>query len=495
MVLLSRPIGHNSPAGLRVTSYGRVKRPPEKAVAVRPTVFLSSTVRDFRDLRGAVKHWLEDSGFEALASDYADFDMRPDESAFDACFDAVRRSDFYILLLGFRRGSWYRDSISVTQQEYRVARESFEAYGAPIPILLIRREVQTLLRAGLTESSDFEDASHTRRFVEEVSATFEVTEEKSEPIERRANWLHDFDSFRDVVDVLRVALDLKSDLSRQRRLNAVAAEVETLLAHMMLNEQVRATPAIVEATRKLLIQLGIKETEADALIADKPDWTVRFPMPRHAALDLVVERHPLSSERERVELDAEDAGELFWFLLAGLAAPEAMRMEAVWDAARTGAFLDYDRGLRAFGSSELSTALSDVLADTVRYGAARRAVEPYLAKTLGELVEPINYGRRTYLDGDAATFIWAVHHVEANLYLRLAALYDWLNRRRDSPLPGSLYPLTPLGDEQVARILDETVTVESLRLHASTPGYLTTVWEPGRRQRPDAPDKGATEQP
>ena len=39
----------------------------------QPTVFVSSTIYDFADMRSALKYWLGEMGFRALLSEYNDF--------------------------------------------------------------------------------------------------------------------------------------------------------------------------------------------------------------------------------------------------------------------------------------------------------------------------------------------------------------------------------------------------------------------------------------
>ncbi len=122
---------------------------------VRPTVFVSSTIRDLRDLRGAIKFWLEEMGFEVQLSEYTDFDRKPEAGALEACFQRIRECDYYLLLIGENVGTWFNEPerISVTRQEYRVARASFEETRRPKIISLVRDNVLTVLRERRTARS------------------------------------------------------------------------------------------------------------------------------------------------------------------------------------------------------------------------------------------------------------------------------------------------------------------------------------------------------
>jgi hypothetical protein len=77
-------------------------------------------------------------------SEYNDMVKPAGANAFEACFESIRQADFYILLIGEKKGSTYSaaDHTSVTQQEYREAYTSFQARGRPIPVLFVRADVR-----------------------------------------------------------------------------------------------------------------------------------------------------------------------------------------------------------------------------------------------------------------------------------------------------------------------------------------------------------------
>jgi Domain of unknown function (DUF4062) len=110
----------------------------------RPRVFVSSTINDLRDLRSALKYWLEEMGLEARMSEFNDFERRPEQGTFDSCFTAIADCDYYILLIGSRKGSVYEGDVSVTQQEYRTA-AALAKQGKTKPVIFVRAEVLTAL--------------------------------------------------------------------------------------------------------------------------------------------------------------------------------------------------------------------------------------------------------------------------------------------------------------------------------------------------------------
>ncbi len=66
----------------------------------RPRIFISSTVYDFRDLRSALKFWLEEFGYEVLLSEANDFPQNPSDGSYDSCLDVIDGCDYFVLLVG-----------------------------------------------------------------------------------------------------------------------------------------------------------------------------------------------------------------------------------------------------------------------------------------------------------------------------------------------------------------------------------------------------------
>ena len=86
---------------------------------------MSSTIHDFKDLRSALKFYLEQQGCKVLASEYNDFTKPLDKHSYEACLKTISQADYFILLIGARVGGCYDkdEKISITQREYREAYE------------------------------------------------------------------------------------------------------------------------------------------------------------------------------------------------------------------------------------------------------------------------------------------------------------------------------------------------------------------------------------
>lgn len=214
----------------------------------KPRVFVSSTIADFRDLRSALKFWLEEMDFEVQMSEFTDFDRRPEEGTFESCFNAIKACHYYILLIGGRRGSVYTNGVSVTQQEYRVAAELAQQ-GLIKPIVFLRSEVATALaeRRAIAHSTvedgqgtsrnvggtsaTLDDPDFTQTFINEIGATQHGTASQYGP--SGSMWYYRFSAFRDVIDALRVTLLLQHPIRRQAQLANVRAELNANLAALV----------------------------------------------------------------------------------------------------------------------------------------------------------------------------------------------------------------------------------------------------------------------
>lgn len=195
----------------------------------RPTFFLSSTIYDFSDLRSAVKYFLEQQGCVVLASEFNDFSKPIEPHSYQACFDAIKKADYFVLFIGSRIGGWFdkENQISITQQEYREAYKLHE---------LGKLKIINFVRSDVWQSK--EDRSALAKYLESIEIDIETKEKivnhptkqlsnadfiirfinevgKNEETKRAlkdnsefptGNWLHVFKTFSDVMDVLQTQI-------------------------------------------------------------------------------------------------------------------------------------------------------------------------------------------------------------------------------------------------------------------------------------------------
>jgi len=323
----------------------------------RPRVFVSSTIADFADLRSALKCWLEELGLVVLESEYTDFERRPDADTFNSCFEAIGTCHYYILLVGGRRGSWYDEaqSISVTQQEFRVAAQ-LAREGKITPIVFIRQDVMTALEErralararipGISPASRvLNDPEFTERFVREIEQT---QIERLGPDDPAGTlWHYRFAMFRQIVDALRVALRLEGSVTRQNLLANLKWELNENLSILLMKTRHDNQPLPLSGL------LGYTRRTVK-LVATRGDPAIRL--------------------NERALRDTA------MFCLLALSQPDRLRDRALLDAISSGQFLLYNPTLgRPVPSSQqtLMYGLRDAIerCRAVRASLAEREIE------------------------------------------------------------------------------------------------------------------------
>ena len=439
--------------------------------ATKPTVFVSSTILDFHDLRSALKFWLEESGFEVWLSEYNDMEKNPGANTFDACFETIRRADFYVLLIGERRGSLFdaKNRVSVTQQEYRVGYEAFASEARPIPVLFVRSWVKNVLDGWATAkaqgSAPFKDARFVQRFVAEVTKEQETTDAvKGIGPYPLANWLHAFHDFGDVVSALRVALSLRADIPLQRVLAGIELDLEMSLSRLVQKHQLRLAEGrpIREELKNMLVERGVDEETANGVLDGyEADW----PFPAHWHFDSVARDVTLDvSNMVPVELDRQQTVRLSMYLFFGTVQPDALWLASLREAVHSGALLGYDPQTRRFHETELSLAAIELLHEVETYQARYDTARPIIDALLGPLASANELKQPGFnLPWEQAVFIWGLHQTQVNVYRRAASLYAYLRGRKDNPTPGSLLPTSALGPDMEEQIRRERATRVDIR--------------------------------
>jgi hypothetical protein len=191
----------------------------------RPTFFISSTIYDFRDLRSALKFYLEELGCKVLASEFNDFAKPLDVHSYEACLQAIHAADYFVLLIGSRVGGWYDEAqrVSITRREYREAHSLHKA-GRLKLLNCVRAEVWQVKEdrrelARFLETTSLDEPMRTAvtnypskfatnadfliEFINEVSRSEETRlAAQGQGVPPTGNWIHVFRGFRDLVDVL-----------------------------------------------------------------------------------------------------------------------------------------------------------------------------------------------------------------------------------------------------------------------------------------------------
>ena len=182
----------------------------------KPRIFISSTIYDFADLRSALKYWLTEAGFDVQMSEHSDFDKNSSLNSYEACLETIATCDYFILLMGGRKGGSYDGSISITRKEYQAAYELAKQGKVKKIINFVRQSVLDVIEdrkaAQNTEpSSILDDPKHITDFVREIKRIDDMKNGDT-PL---FNWVNSFNSFNDIVDVLNAELKLKISISEQ----------------------------------------------------------------------------------------------------------------------------------------------------------------------------------------------------------------------------------------------------------------------------------------
>lgn len=263
----------------------------------KPTFFLSSTVYDFKDLRSALKYVLEQQGCVVLASEHNDFPKSLDKHAHDACLATLSKADYYVLLIGTRVGSWYDEAqrISVTRQEYREAYKLHQQGKLKI-VSFVRGDVWRMREdrrelAGFLETLQIDarmkdqirnfpsrladDAEFLADFISEVSRDHDAQAATLDAAAKpTGNWVHTFDSFRDITDVVNAqvfhGLPIEQAILRRLLLREVSENLRICLIKFPNKKPVAPLPFIQRFYENH--ELGLHTRDLPQMQLDTKTW-------------------------------------------------------------------------------------------------------------------------------------------------------------------------------------------------------------------------------
>ena len=376
----------------------------------RPQVFISSTIDDFRDLRFALKYWFEEAGFTVFLSDSAGFPVDPTMSTFDNCLNAIRNSEYYLLLLGFQRGNFCNEArhITFTRAEYREAYERAKNRLCKAHYC-IRADVADALRS--EHRKEFQDFNFTEEFFDEIRRNNEVADAVKTggpfPI---GNWVSVFRDFRDLVQIVSSSFRIERGL----RCRAIEAN---------LNME-------IENNLRLLLR------KRDGYIM--PRW--RETLKLQAEVELVAD----DIGRDK-HLSKEQAGRLagIYFDLQGID-PGLLSSEALDDALESGEFLDYSIETGCYEAGPLQERLGELRAILAKI---RRIHDSEQAKeSMQNLLQRFIPRQRVFRGGDLMVLFGLVNELQ-NALSRLVCIHGYLDGTVNHLKLWNPAPATPIVDE------------------------------------------------
>ncbi len=411
-------------------------------MSAKPRVFLSSTIYDFADLRSALKFWFEELAFDVDASEFNDFQKPVDVNSYAACLAAIDAASYFVLLIGSRAGGWYdaTSKTTITMQEYRHAYERARRGDLKLLIFARRavwdvREDRDALGRLIKEEYAKEHALspddiekirfHSSRVVENAGLVFAFLSEVARNAEMKeasvggapfppANWIHRFDSFRDIVSALRVELGGGHGLRRV----ALAANLRSEL---------------VENLRQLL-----QRNPKDGSVTPAYEWAA-----------------PARSQFRGGPLDYSSiqGKRLMWlslFAVTGCSSASRLTSQFLDEALVSGEFLEFDHAAATYVVGPLQSALLQARLEILRLQDQEPQFSLAQRRLMLERFRPLkDVVAETVVDNADLVAAMSLHDRQSNLVSLMRAIVRALDGESVAWDKVSLRPVTPFAEEAV----------------------------------------------
>lgn len=162
---------------------------------LQPTIFISSIISEFYDLRGALKYFLGKSGFRVLMSEEPDFGADCDKDSLDNCKSGIDSSDYYLLIIGIKPGYKFTledgSETTVTFEEFKYFLKLKQAEKNINLIAFVRKQAWDYYTS--KDYSNMDKIQHD--FIDEL-----VNNSLME--QQIGRWRYTFDKFNDIISVL-----------------------------------------------------------------------------------------------------------------------------------------------------------------------------------------------------------------------------------------------------------------------------------------------------
>lgn len=212
----------------------------------QPTIFISSIISEFYDLRGALKYFLGKSGFRVLMSEEPDFGADCGQDSLDNCKQLIERSDYYLLIIGNKPGTIFEiggKNSSVTFEEFRHYVELIRSGKHLNFIAFVRQQAWEYYINNNTDKID----PLQIEFIDELLKNSSIEDKKI------GRWRYTFNRFADIISVLEtnqngLFLDAtrKSSIYRNYIKREIYDVLKTLLEKSSENGEIRSINQIVD---------------------------------------------------------------------------------------------------------------------------------------------------------------------------------------------------------------------------------------------------------
>lgn len=222
----------------------------------RPRIFVSSTYYDLRHIRSNMESFIESFGYDPILFESGEIPFHHDMTLADACYNEVKNSNIFVLIIGGRYGSadddrkgkanpqdihrMYETYNSVTKKEYETARNK------DIPIFIfveknVKAEYETFKSNRTNDTIKYAhvDSVNIFKLLDDIL------------LQRRNNYVKDFEKFEDISNWLREQwAGIFSDLLASKREDATLKDMSAKIAE--LNQVINS---MKEYTQTILLQV------------------------------------------------------------------------------------------------------------------------------------------------------------------------------------------------------------------------------------------------
>ena len=191
----------------------------------QPTIFISSIISEFYDLRGALKYFLGKNGFRVLMSEEPDFGVNCNKDSLPTCKLQIEKSDYYLLIVGNEPGTIFQENnndTTVTIEEFRHFLK-LKKNGE-------KQQFIVFVRSQAWESYVKKDTSKINQIqIDFINEILNSTEDKI-----LGRWRYTFDKFNDIIAVLETNQNgLFIDTTRKQSLYKTYLQKEFLEIYRM----------------------------------------------------------------------------------------------------------------------------------------------------------------------------------------------------------------------------------------------------------------------
>lgn len=206
----------------------------------QPTIFISSSVTEFYDLRGALRYFFNKNGFRVFMSEEPDFGVDCNSDALPLCKERIENSDYFMLILGYNTGGIFdsgNGETTVTIEEFR-------------HLMKLHKEGKKINFFFFVRQQMWEDYTHNREDkVQSILKDF-ITEVLQSTESTLNRWRYRFDRFYDIITVLETNQNgLFLDLTRKQQLYKEYISKEVIEIYRMFfsknNEELKSILDIV----------------------------------------------------------------------------------------------------------------------------------------------------------------------------------------------------------------------------------------------------------